>query len=162
MASFGARLRVLRAALDVSQTELSSRSGFAPATLSHLETGKNHPRAATVAAVAEALGVPSEALRDDHACVTELARILVGPPQLRTLSPADALVAGLPRLDELVARGLERLFKVRVARGEDRDAVAGELVDRYLPRDVGCLCDECIVVSALRESVRAPAAAEAA
>lgn len=75
-----------------------------------------------------------------------------------TRSPADVLLLGLPRLDELVARSLERLFELRVGRGEDRDDVAVELVVFYLFAEPGCLCDSCIVIDALHEAVTGRAA----
>jgi transcriptional regulator with XRE-family HTH domain len=58
--TFGQRIKMARALLDMSQVELAKRAGIARVTLSHIETDKTEPRRATKAVL---LGVlkPTEA-----------------------------------------------------------------------------------------------------
>jgi transcriptional regulator with XRE-family HTH domain len=73
--TFGDRLRLLRAARNLSQAQLGTRAGFAHATLSNLELNKSQARQATIEALAGALEVEARALTDDIACLRQLAQI---------------------------------------------------------------------------------------
>ena len=53
----GTRLRSLRVAAGLTQTELAARSGVPHETISRLELARRAPQAETVARLAEALGV---------------------------------------------------------------------------------------------------------
>jgi transcriptional regulator with XRE-family HTH domain len=52
---FGARLRELRAAADLSQRELAKRCGTSAAAISNFEAGNNAPTLGTLVRLAEAL-----------------------------------------------------------------------------------------------------------
>ena len=52
------RLRVIREASGITHKELAESSGMSPATISHIECGRQRPLAAQLAALALALGVP--------------------------------------------------------------------------------------------------------
>lgn len=56
------KLRPIRERLFVTQEELAERTGMSRATISRLEGGQQRPRISTVRKLAEALGVPPEAL----------------------------------------------------------------------------------------------------
>jgi transcriptional regulator with XRE-family HTH domain len=87
------RLRLLRAARNVTQIELARRAGLEPVTLTRIEGGKREPRPATLDFLAQGLEVSRRALDDDLECFTELARIcgLTLPlmPARKTTSRAD-------------------------------------------------------------------------
>ncbi len=53
---FGARLRELRTAADLSQRELAKRCGTSAAAISNFEAGNNAPTLGTLVRLAEALG----------------------------------------------------------------------------------------------------------
>lgn len=54
---FAEKLRLLRAERGLSQIDLATRAGIAPAQLSRYELGKSYPRAEVLAKLADALGV---------------------------------------------------------------------------------------------------------
>ncbi|CUJ01191.1 helix-turn-helix domain-containing protein [Achromobacter aegrifaciens] len=54
---FAERLRLLRAERGLSQIDLATQAGIAPAQLSRYELGKSYPRAEVLAKLADALGV---------------------------------------------------------------------------------------------------------
>jgi transcriptional regulator with XRE-family HTH domain len=68
---FGARLRELRAAADLSQRELAKRCGTSAAAISNFEAGNNSPTLGTLVRLAEALGCN----------VTELVEVLDRKPR---------------------------------------------------------------------------------
>lgn len=55
-------LRILRVARDWHQAELARRAGLSREEVSRLERGRHRPQPATAQALADALGVPAEAL----------------------------------------------------------------------------------------------------
>ncbi|HEX7681909.1 MAG TPA: helix-turn-helix transcriptional regulator [Thermoanaerobaculia bacterium] len=63
---FGARLRELRTAADLSQRELAKRCGTSAAAISNFEAGNNSPTLGTLVRLAEAMGCN----------VTELVEVL--------------------------------------------------------------------------------------
>jgi transcriptional regulator with XRE-family HTH domain len=68
---FGARLRQLRAAADLSQRELAKRCGTSAEASSNFEAGNNAPTLGTLVRLAEALGCN----------VTELVEVLDRKPR---------------------------------------------------------------------------------
>lgn len=66
MVSVGQRLRRLRQQRLLTLRELAERSGVAFTTVHRIETGKVAPRLRTLRRLAEALGVPPEALAPDE------------------------------------------------------------------------------------------------
>ena len=64
----GARLRSLRVAAGLTQTELAAQSGVPHETISRLELARRSPQAETVARLADALGVaPGDLVSGDSA-----------------------------------------------------------------------------------------------
>lgn len=63
-AHWGARLRSLRTAIGIDQQDLAAGAGIRQMTLSAIERGDTKPHARTVVALAGALGVRAESLRD--------------------------------------------------------------------------------------------------
>lgn len=63
IARFPARLRELREAAGLSQTDLAKRSGVPQATIGAYEVGRNAPTWGSVVKLAHALGVPTDAFR---------------------------------------------------------------------------------------------------
>lgn len=62
----GMKLRRLREDRWLTQEQLASLAGVAPATVVRIEVGQNRdPRIRTLHTIAEALGVPPEALLED-------------------------------------------------------------------------------------------------
>lgn len=59
---FAEKLRLLRAERGLSQIDLATQAGIAPAQLSRYELGKSYPRAEVLAKLADALGVPRREL----------------------------------------------------------------------------------------------------
>jgi len=64
--ALGARIRRLRLAMNLKQAALAARAGLTRPALSMLETGArgHRPCAATIARLADALGVPAAELMD--------------------------------------------------------------------------------------------------
>jgi transcriptional regulator with XRE-family HTH domain len=60
---FAERLRELRTAAGLSQTELAEKAGMTQGAVGHLERGTREPQWASVVALADALGVSCEAFR---------------------------------------------------------------------------------------------------
>jgi len=60
--TFAARLRSLREAAGVNQSELARRAGLTRQALSMLEAGERQPTLATTQALARALGLTLDAL----------------------------------------------------------------------------------------------------
>jgi ribosome-binding protein aMBF1 (putative translation factor) len=58
----GARIRVAREGLGLSQLELSRRSGIAQEPLSRIETGRRDPRLGTLQKLARGMGLSLEQL----------------------------------------------------------------------------------------------------
>lgn len=56
-------LRRLRKQINISQERLSERSGVSRTNLARIETLRGTPSASTLYALADALGVPTDALR---------------------------------------------------------------------------------------------------
>jgi transcriptional regulator with XRE-family HTH domain len=75
---FGPRLRETREAAGVSQTELGQRTGIAYQTIAKYERGVNEPTWPIVCLIADALGVPTDQLRDPPAAAQPEA-----PPRRR-------------------------------------------------------------------------------
>ncbi len=63
IARFPARLRELREAAGLSQTELGKRANVPQATVAAYEVGRNAPTWGNVVKFADALGVPTDAFR---------------------------------------------------------------------------------------------------
>ncbi|MGH2536932.1 MAG: helix-turn-helix domain-containing protein, partial [Candidatus Promineifilaceae bacterium] len=59
---FGMKLRQARQAAGLSLVELAAAAGLSPSYLTEIEKGRKHPRAAKIMAIAQALGVPYDAL----------------------------------------------------------------------------------------------------
>jgi transcriptional regulator with XRE-family HTH domain len=64
---FAARLRALRDAARMSQQDLADASGLSRPYLARLELGQQEPGWAVAVQLAEALGVPTDAFRDEEA-----------------------------------------------------------------------------------------------
>jgi transcriptional regulator with XRE-family HTH domain len=58
----GARIRRLRKAKDMSQTELAKRARLTRVYVTRLEAGRQDPSLSTINALAKALGVPAASL----------------------------------------------------------------------------------------------------
>jgi transcriptional regulator with XRE-family HTH domain len=65
-AALGAELRTLRRALSLTSTDLARRAGLSAAMLSRIEAGTAAPSLGSLAALAEALGVPVARLFARH------------------------------------------------------------------------------------------------
>ncbi len=87
----GLRVRALRRAKAITQSELAERADRSLDSISGLERGKYQPTVATILAVARALEVPiSELLGEDHADNPKRARLLATLAAAgRSLSDAD-------------------------------------------------------------------------
>ena len=55
--TLGDRIRMHRARLHMTQTQLAERIGVSLTTISAIETGQTDPRVSRIAAIADALGV---------------------------------------------------------------------------------------------------------
>ena len=64
--ALGAEVRALRRNLALSSTDLAKQAGLSPAMLSRIESGAAAPSLASLAALAEALGVPVARLFAKH------------------------------------------------------------------------------------------------
>lgn len=73
---FGDRVRMLRAARNLSQAQLASAAGISKPTMSYVESNRTKPQDTTRQVLSEALEVDPRALEDDATCFRELARIL--------------------------------------------------------------------------------------
>jgi transcriptional regulator with XRE-family HTH domain len=62
MPGFGSRLRTLREALGLSQSELATRCGLPIDTLQNWEQGRSEPRLSALVQLAGCLGVSLDAL----------------------------------------------------------------------------------------------------
>jgi DNA-binding XRE family transcriptional regulator len=60
--NFPRNLRALRVLRGLEQRDLAQRAGVGADTISHLENGRNKPRAGTIKKLADALDVPPEKL----------------------------------------------------------------------------------------------------
>ncbi|WP_238866538.1 helix-turn-helix domain-containing protein [Achromobacter xylosoxidans] len=89
---FAEKLRLLRAERGLSQIDLATQAGIAPAQLSRYELGKSYPRAEVLAKLADALGIPRR----------ELA--IKGPERGVSISLPMDLIA---KLSESAAKRLE-------------------------------------------------------
>lgn len=65
-AALGAEVRALRRSLALSSIDLASQAGLSPAMLSRIESGTAAPSLASLAALADALGVPVARLFAKH------------------------------------------------------------------------------------------------
>jgi transcriptional regulator with XRE-family HTH domain len=57
-------IRAAREALGMTREELAFKAGISFGTLERIERGQNTPRRATLAVLAEALGIPVEELKE--------------------------------------------------------------------------------------------------
>lgn len=75
---FRDRLRLLRERSGLSQSELAARLHITPMCVSHWETGQRRPNVDDLAAIAEALSLPSEAflVADEGALVDQVIQYL--------------------------------------------------------------------------------------
>ncbi|GAA3581297.1 hypothetical protein GCM10022198_00520 [Klugiella xanthotipulae] len=55
-------MRVIREALGIRNSDLAARVGFTRSTLTHIEQGARQVSPATISKIAQALGVPLEAI----------------------------------------------------------------------------------------------------
>jgi transcriptional regulator with XRE-family HTH domain len=62
---FGERLRALREAAGLTQTELGKKAGVSQNAISNLEAGKRQPQWAVVVKLARALGVATDAFVEE-------------------------------------------------------------------------------------------------
>lgn len=62
--AFGARLRALRKAAELSQAELADKAGIQANAIARLERGEREPTWPTVLKLAESLGVTPDAFTD--------------------------------------------------------------------------------------------------
>lgn len=62
--TFGRRVRILRAARDITIDELARESGVDAVTIMRVQRDRSKPQRRTVEKLAQALGVPPEALTD--------------------------------------------------------------------------------------------------
>ena len=92
-------LRRIRSSQKLSQVELASRAGVSRIGYRNIEDGESEPKAATLTAIARALGVPIEQLR---ALIADLGE----------LSEADAVA------DDFIDLGETRAFEVVDGEGE--------------------------------------------
>lgn len=60
----GDRIKALRSAAGLSQHDLAVKAGLQPIHISRLERNKNDPYWSTVCAIADALGISVQELRD--------------------------------------------------------------------------------------------------
>lgn len=58
----GASIRAIRDPLGIPQQELAARAGISPSHMNKIEQGVEQPSSATVRKIADALGVPLEAI----------------------------------------------------------------------------------------------------
>ncbi len=95
------RVRQIREARGLTQTDLGERAGIAPAEISRLERGRRVPRVDTLGRIAEALGVaPASFFEVDGeveplAVVEQLDVLLRGQPELvqrQVVAVAEALI----------------------------------------------------------------------
>lgn len=102
---FAEKLRLLRADRGLSQIDLATQAGIAPAQLSRYELGKSYPRAEVLAKLADALGVPRR--------------------ELATKGPERGLSVHLPidLIGKLTASAAKRLDVREVTRDELSDEV---------------------------------------
>lgn len=100
---FGARLRHIRTAADLSQDRLAERAGLSTQAVAAFEQGERFPRAETLASLATALGVEVAAFFDLADRVAEPSgapRKARGGERAKLLSEIQGMLerASLPRL----------------------------------------------------------------
>jgi excisionase family DNA binding protein len=106
----GKRLRAIREAAGLNQLQLAAASGLTHEAISRLETGKSSPYAATVRALAQALGVASERfIAHDQA---GLSLLTVGEAANRLDVPAGRVQTWL-RTGQVTVAELERSGRLR-------------------------------------------------
>ena len=107
MSTIGTRVRELRLARGLSQQALSG-DGLSPGYISLIESGKRKPSAATVARLADRLGVPVDRLvEDERPSASDAARVEANFARLALANgdPTQAVQAlGKIRLDQLDSR----------------------------------------------------------
>src|SRR5215210_6052730 len=120
----GKRLRAIREAAGLNQIQLAAASGLTHEAISNLETGKHSPYAATVRALAQALGVaPEHFIRHKRGGLTLLTvaeaahRLDVPGGRVRTWLKegllAGSKVSGQWRVPSVVATELGRSDRLR-------------------------------------------------
>jgi Zn-dependent peptidase ImmA (M78 family)/DNA-binding XRE family transcriptional regulator len=77
----GRRVRELRERMGMTQEQLARKSGIGISTLSEIESARHSPRLATIVALADALGVPLEALLREPASPFETILHAVETPE---------------------------------------------------------------------------------
>jgi transcriptional regulator with XRE-family HTH domain len=108
-----ANLRMLRAAADLSLSELARRSDIAKGTLSQLESGTSNPTIETVFSLSNALGVPVSSLLTERVAADV---VLVRSADLEVLSSNAVDLRMLRRMD--VTEAVIELFDQRVRQGQ--------------------------------------------
>jgi transcriptional regulator with XRE-family HTH domain len=87
---FSVRLRQLRVAAGLNQAQLADLAGIKQSAVSKLERGAGWPTWETVIALADALGVSTEAFRMDPAALPSPPAPKLGrPPKRRGDEPAN-------------------------------------------------------------------------
>lgn len=118
---FGAWLRQLRTAQDLTQERLADAAGCAPETIRSFENGRRRPSRSIARRLAEVLGLPA----DEQERFIGLARGELGPPisQPEAGAPAAPRLASRPELllpgDPLIGRRPE-LERLRAALLDER------------------------------------------
>ncbi len=84
---FGEKVRALRLHREMTQKELAEKIGVSTRSLINYETGKCHPRQASVVAkLAEALGVTADYLFSDKECMSKTSEAIDAENLVRQLS----------------------------------------------------------------------------
>jgi transcriptional regulator with XRE-family HTH domain len=97
-----ARIQAIRKSKGLSQEALAEEAGVSLRTIQRVEQGETVPRGYTVQALATALGVPLEALRDEPAPTVTLAVEGPAPPPALRSDAAQLQLLNLSALGFLV------------------------------------------------------------
>ena len=121
--TIGRRLLAERQRRELSAVELSQRAGLAPAEVSDIETGRAQPSVGTLYALAHALELPVDVLLSGEpkdaaergAGFGQLAQLVVGPADRRTVELASGVTWELVRPPEEAARDNVEILEVAYA-----------------------------------------------
>jgi len=85
--TLGDRIRMHRARLRLSQTELAKRIGISLTSMSAIEAGHTDPRASRIKALAKALGVSTDYLLGCEDEESETVPVPLKRPRSRKIAP---------------------------------------------------------------------------